>query len=484
MVKKKRHDKPRGEKRDDVERKRDERARRNALRREKNAREFYSLENDENYVSFCNQMEVIGLKIKDIPGDGNCLFRSLSDQLEGDHSNHATHRQQTVQYMRVNKHDFEPFHLEEKPFLEYLEELGKDGTFAGNDAIVAFARNNNLDIIIHQYNSPRFVINGGGAKENKQLHIAYHNGEHYSSLRRIYDETDEPAYLAHLSSSQGNANNKTLQPAKFNKGRKQAKTNQQMNRVKPVKLVSPVTETREAVIQCSLPKESSDSSEISIKDSPGSVTTAFTSSTIEQDIIETTNCKDINLVRQTLADNGFDVDSTVAYLMQLLSLQEDLVEYECQKSEDNITSNKDKLSEENEKQCANEKKLCEESLQMLQENTNEMQEVSLEMSQQECEMSCSTLPNSSDNSGQTRGTAKKQPKHNTKFDPNTITNRQYAMHSQRVRKKVASKKSSRRFMKYQGGYFTDNKLKIFSQNFPRQEDDLQKLISKGIDITM
>lgn len=51
-----------------LERKRDERARRNALRKEREAKEY--LENDENFVSFSNQLQALGYKMKDIKGDG------------------------------------------------------------------------------------------------------------------------------------------------------------------------------------------------------------------------------------------------------------------------------------------------------------------------------------------------------------------------------------------------------------------------------
>lgn len=57
-----------GKTKDQVERKRDERARRNALKKEREAKEY--LENDENFVSFSNQLQALGYKIKDIKGDG------------------------------------------------------------------------------------------------------------------------------------------------------------------------------------------------------------------------------------------------------------------------------------------------------------------------------------------------------------------------------------------------------------------------------
>ena len=71
MAKGRKHgSKPRSQRKDDIERKRDERARRNALKKERESKEYYAFEDDENFVSFRNQLEALGLKIKDIPGDG------------------------------------------------------------------------------------------------------------------------------------------------------------------------------------------------------------------------------------------------------------------------------------------------------------------------------------------------------------------------------------------------------------------------------
>jgi OTU domain-containing protein 3 len=60
--------KGKAQRRDELERKRDERSRKKALKKERDIKEY--LENDENFVSFKNQLEAIGLKIKDILGDG------------------------------------------------------------------------------------------------------------------------------------------------------------------------------------------------------------------------------------------------------------------------------------------------------------------------------------------------------------------------------------------------------------------------------
>lgn len=57
-----------GQRRDDLERKRDDRVRRNALKKERKIKEY--LADDEDFVSFSNQLAALSLKIKEIPGDG------------------------------------------------------------------------------------------------------------------------------------------------------------------------------------------------------------------------------------------------------------------------------------------------------------------------------------------------------------------------------------------------------------------------------
>ncbi|XP_031469551.1 OTU domain-containing protein 3 isoform X2 [Phasianus colchicus] len=125
----------------------------------------------------------------------NCLFRALGDQLEGHSRNHLKHRQETVEYMIKQREDFEPFVEDDVPFEKHVTNLAKPGTFAGNDAIVAFARNNQMNVVIHQLNAPLWQIQGTDKSNVRELHIAYRHGEHYDSVRRINDDSEAPAYL-------------------------------------------------------------------------------------------------------------------------------------------------------------------------------------------------------------------------------------------------------------------------------------------------
>ncbi|XP_068018955.1 OTU domain-containing protein 3 [Melanerpes formicivorus] len=141
------------------------------------------------------QLRALGLKLREVPGDGNCLFRALGDQLEGHSRNHLRHRQETVDYMIKQREDFEPFVEDDVPFDKHVTNLAKPGTFAGNDAIVAFARNHQLNVVIHQLNAPLWQIRGTEQSSVRELHIAYRDGEHYDSVRRINDDSEAPANL-------------------------------------------------------------------------------------------------------------------------------------------------------------------------------------------------------------------------------------------------------------------------------------------------
>ncbi|CAN2388020.1 protein K6-linked deubiquitination [Pristimantis euphronides] len=178
----------------ELERKRDERAARRAQAKERRNRAGEA-EDSEEFLSFANQLLVLGLRLREVPGDGNCLFRALGDQLEGHSQNHLKHRQETVDYMVKHRNDFEPFVEDDVPFDRHVENLAQPGTFAGNDAIVAFARNNQMNVVIHQLNNPLWQIRGSDKANARELHIAYRYGEHYDSVRSVHDNTETPAQL-------------------------------------------------------------------------------------------------------------------------------------------------------------------------------------------------------------------------------------------------------------------------------------------------
>jgi hypothetical protein len=152
---------------------------------------------DDSFGAVMSQLSATGLTLREMPGDGNCLFRALADQLEGDSRNHMDHRRAVVDFMKKHRPDFEPFVEDDEPFEKYIQGLAQSGTFAGNDAIVAFARLHNVTVVIHQLDSPAWLIQPSNeasyAPSGREIHIAYHNGDHYNSVRKLGDNSDAPA---------------------------------------------------------------------------------------------------------------------------------------------------------------------------------------------------------------------------------------------------------------------------------------------------
>lgn len=141
-------------------------------------------------------IERLGLIIKDVEGDGNCLFRALSDQMFGDESHHSELRQKVCDYIQENSEHFQNFFSSDDETLDkHLERMRNIGTFGDNFELVAFANMNSLDIHIYQDGSVNIMVIKGASlgtdsnvtSEAKQavLHLAYHSWEHYSSIRNI-----------------------------------------------------------------------------------------------------------------------------------------------------------------------------------------------------------------------------------------------------------------------------------------------------------
>ena len=280
MGKGSRHGKTKKQRRDQNERKRDERAQRNILKKEKQANE-YGIDED-TFKSFSNQLKIQGFVMRDVIGDGNCLFRALADQLDGKQNMHAKHRKETVLYMKEHEDEFIPFIEETVTFENYLKSLSLPGTYGGNDSIVAFARNNGADVIIHQHNNPTFIIDGSHKSAEKIIiHLAYHDYEHYSSVRTCNDPGTGPGYTFHKemdSIAIKNSNEEKLSKKVSNDNIK--------------KSMQSVKENDEYITE-----------------------------TVER-IKNECGYQDSEYIRKTFVDNSYDIDLTLSFLLQIMSLGE------------------------------------------------------------------------------------------------------------------------------------------------------------------
>ena len=134
------------------------------------------------------QLEQLGLSLKEIEGDGNCLFRALSHQLSL-HSIKIKHSQLRLDIVNfiAKTDDFKSFVTED--YDRYLENMRQNGTFGGNLELVACSKLFNVTISIHQAGQKVWKIECEGGKE---LNIVYHDHEHYSSTQEIAVEENTP----------------------------------------------------------------------------------------------------------------------------------------------------------------------------------------------------------------------------------------------------------------------------------------------------
>ncbi|KAK4733534.1 hypothetical protein R3W88_007795 [Solanum pinnatisectum] len=142
---------------------------------------------------FRAQLDALGLKIIQVTADGNCFFRALGDQLEGNEEEHEKYRDMTVKFIRNNRDTFEPFIEDDVPFDEYCESMEKDGTWAGHMELQAASLVTHTNICIHRQMSPRWYIQNFDNRESRMLHLSYHDGEHYNSIRLREDSCTGPA---------------------------------------------------------------------------------------------------------------------------------------------------------------------------------------------------------------------------------------------------------------------------------------------------
>jgi hypothetical protein len=132
------------------------------------------------------QLGSLGLYLRNVPDDGNCLPRALADQLLGDHNRYQEMRDLMFETISSNRGDYEQFHADDdESFDEWLSKVLDDGEWAGDQELMAILRHFNVNGIIHQA--------GQKPKEKEVaprkapvIQVAF-DGQHYYSVR---DQSD------------------------------------------------------------------------------------------------------------------------------------------------------------------------------------------------------------------------------------------------------------------------------------------------------
>lgn len=158
---------------------------RNAYRRRNKRRQ-----NDEIDEKFKKKLEELGYFIREVGGDGNCLFRSVSEQVEGNEHNFQEYREKCVNYMKENKDDFAPFIEDDEPFDKYIERMSQNSEWGGNLEIYALSKLLEANFYIYMLDQPMYIVKNF-EKPKRNIMLTYHEGKHYNSLRKLEEKNKE-----------------------------------------------------------------------------------------------------------------------------------------------------------------------------------------------------------------------------------------------------------------------------------------------------
>lgn len=180
-----------------------ERQRRAAMQKERQRRRHGDKQWDDDLTRFQRQLRPQRLYVRDVAGDGNCMFRALSDQLHDRADEHVQTREDVVRFIEAHRDDFEPFVEDDEPFDRYVARMRRGGTWGGHLELQAASLCYHANIFVHQLGLPRWDIVNFSEPGTRVLQLSYHDGQHWSSVRSLATATPrEQAQCALLDAEQ------------------------------------------------------------------------------------------------------------------------------------------------------------------------------------------------------------------------------------------------------------------------------------------
>lgn len=144
-------------------------------------------------IKFREQLVRFGLKVKEIGADGNCMFRALSDQLKGNETHHMEYRAECADYIEENKELYKFFIEDDEDIDDYIKWIRQDARWGGQLEMNALAQIYRFNVVVHQVDNPGMAQEFFPWGSVPTLHISYHLGEHYNSVRAAADPLTGPA---------------------------------------------------------------------------------------------------------------------------------------------------------------------------------------------------------------------------------------------------------------------------------------------------
>jgi len=123
-----------------------------------------------------------GYYIKKMKEDGNCLFRSIADQIYGDEEMHNVVRAMCMDYMIKERDHFSQFITED--FDAYISRKREDKCYGNNVEMQAFTEvfGRPIEVYSGRGDAPINIFNGSYTTDNPPILLSYHGGNHYNSV--------------------------------------------------------------------------------------------------------------------------------------------------------------------------------------------------------------------------------------------------------------------------------------------------------------
>jgi len=146
----------------------------------------------EDFQDLVSQLKPLGLNVLKMDADGNCLFRSVADQLCGDAEEHQSYRERCCEHMLDHAEEFSLFCVADDfesgcdSFESYVSKMERPGTWGSQLELMAICQSYGVNAIVHQSGLPSYEM-VFSPEENQCMQISYHDGEHFNSVRFAWD---------------------------------------------------------------------------------------------------------------------------------------------------------------------------------------------------------------------------------------------------------------------------------------------------------
>jgi hypothetical protein len=153
--------------------------------------------NDELESRFAQRLfDVRGFQIKEVKGDGACMFRAVAAQVYGDEEKHMDVRLSCIEYIARNREHFSQFITED--FDAYLTRKRQAEVHGNHVELQAISEIYGRQIEIYEYDTKPVItfhpitVEANAVGEHPPLMLSYHGNVHYNSVTDPYRPVNGP----------------------------------------------------------------------------------------------------------------------------------------------------------------------------------------------------------------------------------------------------------------------------------------------------